>query len=261
VALDEIVPNPRQPRQAMDRQALEELAESIRAHGLIQPLIVAPVEPGDGDTQAHYRIIAGERRWQAARLAGLKCVPVLVKNVTPRELLEMALVENIQRADLNALEEAAAFQQLVQEFGLTQEEVATRVGRSRVAVTNAIRLLRLPDPIKDALREDRITEGHARAILGLTDPDDQLAVLRAIEKRALSVRQTEALVRHLGSLAEQPAEPKRPSPHTKSLEDAFRMALGTKVALARGKKGGRLVVYFYSDEELQNIYERIVGEQ
>jgi ParB family chromosome partitioning protein len=260
VGLDEIVPNPHQPRQGMDARQLEELAASIREHGLIQPLVVAPL-PAEAAGQARYQLIAGERRWQAARLAGLERVPVVVKNVSPRELLELALVENIQRADLNALEEALAYQQLIQEFGLTQEEVATRVGRNRATVANTLRLLRLPDEIKEALREGRISEGHARAILGLDDTADQLAVLRAAEKRALSVRQTEELVRRLASATEPapPADP--PSPHHKALEDAFRSALGTKVSLSKGQKGGRLVVYFYSDEELQSIYERIVGDR
>ena len=261
VALDEIVPNPRQPRQGMDAQELEELAASIREHGLIQPLVVAPLEAGEARDGARYQLIAGERRWQAARLAGLVRVPVVVKNVTPRELLELALVENIQRADLNALEEAAAYQQLVQEFGLTQEQVAARVGRSRAAIANSLRLLRLPEEIKGALRQGRISEGHARAILGLADAEDQLAVLRAVEKRGLSVRQTEELVRRLASATEAPEPPPPPSPQTRALENAFRGALGTKVALMRGERGGRLVIYFYSEEELQGIYERIVGDQ
>ncbi len=260
VALDDIVPNPRQPRQGMNPAELEELAASIREHGLIQPLIVAPL-PAAPDGRPRYQLIAGERRWQAARLAGLARVPVVAKSVTSRELLELALVENIQRADLNALEEAAAYQQLVQEFGLTQEEVAARVGRSRVTIANAIRLLRLPDEVKNALREGRVSEGHARAILGLSDAGDQLAVLRAVEKRALSVRQTEELVRRLASATEPEAPAPRPSPQTRALEDAFRGALGTKVALARGERGrGRLVIYFYSEEELQSIYTKIIGD-
>ena len=182
VALDEIVPNPRQPRQGMDRRELEDLAASIREHGLIQPLVVAPLAGDAAGGRARYQLIAGERRWQAARLAELARVPVVVKNVTSRELLELALVENIQRADLNALEEAAAYQALMQDFGLTQEEVAARVGRNRATVANTLRLLRLPDGVKDALREGRISEGHARAILGLGDAEDQMAVLRAVEK-------------------------------------------------------------------------------
>ena len=260
VALDDIAPNPHQPRRSIDARELEELAASIREHGLLQPLVVAPLSPDAPGAGARYQLIAGERRLQAARMAGLTQVPVVIKDVTSRELLELALVENIQRADLNALEEAAAYQQLVQEFGLTQEEVARRVGRSRTTITNALRLLRLPEEIKEALRSGRISEGHARAILGLEDAADQLAVLRAVEKRALSVRQTEELVRRLASATQAPAEAPQPSPQTRALEDAFRTALGTRVTLSRGERGGRLVVYFYSDEELQSIYERIVGD-
>ena len=263
VALDEIVPNPRQPRQSMDRQELEDLAASIREHGLIQPLVVTALPAPEVDGGTRYQLIAGERRWQAARLAGLTRVPVVIKNATSRELLELALVENIQRADLNALEEAAAYQQLISEFGLTQEDVAARVGRSRAAVANAVRLLRLPDEIKAALRENRISEGHARAILGLADEADQLAVLRAVEKRSLSGRQTEDLVRKLASAPEttEAAPAPAPTPHVRALEDAFRSALGTKVALSKGDRGGRLVIYYYSEEELQSIYERIVGDR
>jgi ParB family transcriptional regulator, chromosome partitioning protein len=261
VALDEIVPNPRQPRQTMDSQELADLAASIKEHGLIQPLVVAPYMPEGPAGPARYQLIAGERRWQAARLAGLSKVPVVVKNATSRELLELALVENIQRADLNALEEALAFQQLTQEFGLTQEEVAARVGRSRVTIANALRLLRLPEEIKDALRQGRISEGHARAILGVSDREDQLAVMRAVEKRALSVRQTEELVRRLASASESSEPTPRLSPQTQALEDAFRGALGTKVALSKSERGGRLVIYFYSEEELQTIYQHIVRDQ
>jgi len=261
VALDDIVPNPRQPRQSMDPQQLQELAASIVEHGLIQPLVVAPLLAEGTAERPRFQLIAGERRWQAARLAGLARVPVVIKSVTSRELLELTLVENIQRADLNPLEEAAAYQQLMQEFGLTQEEVARRVGRSRAAVANAVRLLRLPEEIKDALRQGQISEGHARAILGLDDAGDQLAVLRAVAKRALSVRQTEELVRRLASATETRQPRARPAPQTRALEDAFRSALGTKVALSKGERGGRLVIYFYSDEELQSIYERIVGDQ
>lgn len=263
IALDDIVPNPRQPRQGLDRHGLEELAASIREHGLIQPLVVAPLDEDPGSGKPHYQLVAGERRWQAARLAGLSRVPAVVKSVTPRELLELALVENIQRADLNPLEEASAYHQLIQEFGLTQEQVAARVGRSRAAIANAVRLLRLPEEIKDALRQDRISEGHARAILGLDDAGDQLAVLRAVDKRALSVRQTEELVRHLASATEapEPTPEAQPAPQTRALEDAFRGVLGTKVALSRSDRGGRLVIYFYSEEELQGIYERIVGDR
>jgi ParB family chromosome partitioning protein len=193
-------------------------------------------------------------------MAKLTTVPVIIKEATPQQTLELALVENIQRADLNPLEEAAAFRQLVEEFGLTQEQVAQRVGKSRVAVTNTLRLLRLPDKIKQALVDGDIHEGHARALLALATPEAQVAALKAVKKKALSVRQTEELVRRLMA---QPPPPKarttRP-PETMGLEKEFRDTLGTKVDLHRSPEGrGRLVIHFYSEEELQAIYDMIVG--
>lgn len=263
VPVGDILPNPRQPRGKIALESLSELAASIREHGLLQPLIVTRGRPTD---RAPYQLIAGERRWRAAQLAGLPTVPVLVKEATPQQLLEIALVENIQRADLNALEEAEAYQALIEDFKLSQQEVADRVGRNRVTVTNALRLLRLPDTVKALLSEGELTEGHARALLGL---DDDALIERAAEQvtqRGLNVRQTEELVRRLlaaqqREVEESDAEATPPDPLTRQLEDAFRGALGTKVALTRGRRGGRLVISFYSDEELQTIYERIVGNE
>ncbi len=250
--------NPRQPRQDLDAETVRELADSVLEHGVIQPLIVTE---GSGDGP-RYQLIAGERRWRAAMLAGLESVPVLVKEATPQETLELALVENVQRADLNPLEEANAYHQLVDEFGLTQEQVAERVGRSRVTVTNSLRLLRLPDEVKGALAGNRISEGHARALLGLAGVEQQLAVLRAVEKQGLSVRQTEELVRRLtaGTQAKRPSEALQ-TPESRALEDQFRRSLNTKVNLYRSKRGGRLVIYFFSEEELQALLDRIVGEE
>jgi ParB family chromosome partitioning protein len=249
-----ITPNPMQPRAALEPEALAELAASIREHGLIQPLIVTQQGP------ERYQLIAGERRWQAARMAGLATVPVMVKEATPQQVLELALVENIQRADLNPLEEASAFRQLVDEFGLTQEQVAERVGKSRVAVTNTLRLLRLPAAVQQALADGTIHEGHARAMLALPTSEAQVAALKTVTAKALSVRQTEELVRRL--LAEPPPKrPERPAnPETEALEEEFRETLGTKVNLYRSRKGrGRLVIHFYSEEELQAIYDVIIG--
>lgn len=249
-----ITPNPMQPRTALDAEAMEELAASIKEHGLIQPLIVTQQGP------ERYQLIAGERRWQASRMAGLATVPVIIKEASPQQVLEIALVENIQRADLNPLEEAAAYRQLVEEFGLTQEQVAERVGKSRVAVTNTMRLLRLPAEIRQALADGTIREGHARALLALPTPEAQVVALKTVTSKALSVRQTEELVRRY--LAEPPVEkPKEPvSPETKALEEEFRETLGTKVNLYRNRKGaGRVVIHFYSEEELQTIYDVIVG--
>jgi ParB family transcriptional regulator, chromosome partitioning protein len=259
--VEDIAPNPRQPRHDLEPQALQDLANSIREHGLLQPLIVTETRAGDAQSAPRYQLIAGERRWRAAKLAGLESVPVLVKEATPQETLELALVENIQRADLNALEEANAYQQLVDEFGLTQEQVAQRVGRSRVSVTNSLRLLHLPDEIRAALNAGRITEGHARALLGLDEQHLQVRVLHTIQKQALSVRQTEELVRRLaaGIRAQRPTAHAQ-TPETRALEDRFRQSLGTQVHLFRSQRGGRVVIHFYSEEELQALFERIVGE-
>jgi ParB family chromosome partitioning protein len=254
VSVSAITANPMQPRTALEPEALAELAASIREHGLIQPLIVTQQGP------ERYQLIAGERRWQAAQMAGLATVPVMVKEATPQQVLELALVENIQRADLNPLEEASAFRQLVDEFGLTQEEVAERVGKSRVAVTNTLRLLRLPAEIKQALADGTIHEGHARAILALPTPEAQIAAFKTVKAKALSVRQTEELVRRLLA-GPSPRKPDRPvDPETEALEEEFRETLGTKVDLYRNRRGrGRLVIHFYSEEELQTIYDVIVA--
>jgi ParB family chromosome partitioning protein len=249
-----ITPNPLQPRTVVDPEALKELAASIREHGLIQPLIVTQQGPD------RYQLIAGERRWQAARMAGLAQVPVIVKEATPQQALEIALVENIQRADLNPLEEAVAFRQLVDEFDLTQEQVAERVGKSRVSVTNTLRLLRLPAAVKQALIDGTIREGHARALLALPTKEAQVAALKTLITKALSVRQTEELVRRLVAEPAPPKQVEPVSPEVRALEEDFRETLGTKVSLYRSRKGrGRLVIHFFSEEELQALYDVIVG--
>lgn len=259
IEVNDIEPNPRQPRSRIEPDTLHDLADSIREHGLIQPLVVTR-KPGAGRPgTASYQLIAGERRWQAARMAGLERVPAMIKEATQQEMLELALVENIQRADLNPLEEALAYQHLVDEFGLTQEQVAARVGKHRVSVTNALRLLRLLEPVQRLLAEGSISEGHARALLALDSPEAQLKLAELVQQRGLSVRQTEEMVRRLSAPRE--AAPARPnaSPDTLALEKSFRDALGTKVNLSRGRRGGRLVIYFYSEEELQSIFETIVA--
>ncbi len=260
VPVDAIAPNPRQPRQSQDPDALQELADSIHEHGLIQPLIVTAAPVDEQTAGVQYQLIAGERRWAAARLAGLTAVPAIVKEATPQQMLELALVENIQRADLNPLEEAVAYQQLIEEFGLTQEKVAARVGKSRVTVANAVRLLRLPDEAKAALLEGKITEGHARALLAAEKPETMVQLLRTVIRQGLNVRQTEELVRRLTTPAKATVST-HPSPDTAALENRFREALGTKVSLFRSKKGGRLVIHFYSEEELQAIYDTIVSSE
>jgi len=254
IPLVSISPNPHQPRSRIREQDLLELAASIEEHGIIQPLIVT--ETVDG-----YRLIAGERRWRAARLAGQSSVPVLVKDVAPSQILELALVENLQRSDLNPLEEAMAFHQLVNEFELTQKQIAQRVGKSRAAVSNTLRLLTAPRPVREALLDERISEGHARALLGLETSAAQEAALKTVLRQELNVRQTEQLVRRLlGRQAKQKAS-REPSPETRELESRFREALSAKVSLKRQGKGGRLVVYFYSEEELAALYDQIVGEK
>jgi ParB family chromosome partitioning protein len=256
-------PNPHQPRKEFGAESLAELADSIRVHGIIQPLVVTPA----ADQPGFYWIIAGERRWRAAKLAELETVPVLLREASAQALTELALVENIQRDDLNPLEEAQAYQALLQDFGLTQAEVAERVGKSRSAVANAVRLLSLPDAVQRAVVEGRISAGHARALLALPDYATMLAALEEIERKQLSVRQVEALVKQwLETLPTPPqVEPKSTQDpqlvaHISHLEDRFRSALGTKVNLNRNEDGsGRLVVHFYNDDDLETIYRLIAG--
>jgi ParB family transcriptional regulator, chromosome partitioning protein len=261
IAVNEIRANPHQPRMSKGVEAmqLDELAASIREHGVLQPLIVTrTVGPG-----APYTLIAGERRWRASQLAGLTHVPVLIKEAAPQQMLELALIENIQRSDLSPLEEAAAYQQLMNDFGLTHDQVAERVGKSRVSVTNTVRLLKLPGQIQAALMQGTISEGHARVLLALNSAVDQLVALETVKEKGLNVRQTEELVRRMSEA--EPA-PKRDRGAAKrwagaeQYEAKLRSTLGTKVELQRSRKGGRIVIEFYSDEELSSIYEKIIRE-
>jgi ParB family chromosome partitioning protein len=258
VDVDLIVSNPHQPRVYIDPDSLSELAESIREHGVIQPLLVTRVQ-AEGGGPAVYQLIAGERRLQAARLAGLGRVPVVVKEASSSELLELALVENLQRADLNPLEEAQAFRRLVDEFSLTQEAIAARVGRSRAAVANALRLLSLSDDLKASLARGEISEGHARALLGLPSEAQRRQAWQRVVERGLSVRETEALVRHWPAAVRTRAPRRRPDPEVADLEERLRAALGTRVSLRRGRRGGRLTIHFYSDEEFQALLDRLLG--
>ncbi len=247
VDVEAISPNPRQPRSVMDEAALAELADSIRQHGVLQPIIVT--RSGSG-----YTLVAGERRWRATKLAGLTTIPAVVKDTTPNQLLEVALVENIQRQDLGPLEEAAAYKQLIEELGLTQEEAAHRVAKSRSAVANSLRLLNLLPEAKEALERGLITEGHARTLLSLPTPEEQRKLLKAMLSGRFTVRAAEESARR--------ASAKKPAPDrdTAELEERLREALRTKVELHRGRRGGRLVIHFYSDEELDAIYRAIAGE-
>jgi ParB family transcriptional regulator, chromosome partitioning protein len=250
VDVNTISPNPKQPRTIMDDAALAELADSIRRHGILQPLIVTRSGAG-------YTLVAGERRWRAAKLAGLATVPALVKDTSPQQLLEVALVENIQRQDLGPLEEAAAYKQLIEELGLTQEEAAQRVGKSRSAVANSLRLLNLLPEAKEALERGLITEGHARTLLSLATPEEQRALLEVMLSGGVTVRAAEESARRAS-----PRQKARAAKdvETAELEDRLREALRTKVELHRGRRGGRVVIHFYSDEELEGIYRAITGE-
>ncbi|HEY2387287.1 MAG TPA: ParB/RepB/Spo0J family partition protein [Candidatus Binatia bacterium] len=252
VAVDRIQPNPRQPRTEFDEAALQELAASIRTQGIIQPLLVRPSPANDGD----YELVAGERRLRAARLAGVREVPIVVRELSDRESLELALVENIQRDDLSPLEEAAAYQRLIDDFGHTQEDIATRVGKSRPAIANAIRLLKLPESIRRELSRGRLTAGHARVLLSLDSADAQLRAARQILARQLSVRDTERLAssRNKKSAA---ANASGRDPHRAALERELAASLGTRVRIVPGRRGGRIEIEYYSNEELQGLAERL----
>jgi len=262
LALATIQPNPQQPRTQFDEHALQELAASIRTHGIIQPLIVTgnPHQPGS------YWLVAGERRWRAAHLAELPAVPALVREASRQELIELALIENVQRADLNPLEEAVAYQSLLNEFRLTHAEIATRVGKSRSAISNTLRLLELPLAIQEALTSNQISAGHARALLALVDQTTMQTAVAEIIAQELSVRQTEALVKRLltpkpvADVTETPAQTAAPA-QLAYLENRFRAALGTRVQLNRNPNGsGRLVVHFYDDDDLEQLYKLIARD-
>ena len=248
--------NPRQPRARLEPTQLEELANSIREHGVIQPLIVAQTAyPGQ------YTLIAGERRLEASRLAGLAYVPAFVREATEQQLLEVALVENIQRSDLGPLETALAYKHLADDFGLSHEAIAAKVGKKRVTVTNTMRLLRLPQLLLEALSAGETTEGHARALLPLSTAEAQLAAFSTVVRKGLSVRQTEELVSEMQGEKPRRAAKRPKSAEAEALATRLRERLGTKVTLRRGRGGdGTIVLHFYSDEELNSIAEAILGE-
>lgn len=252
VPVNDISPNPRQPRVRFDPAELAELAASIREHGIIQPLIVM-----QGQQPGQFTLIAGERRLLAARQAALETVPVIVREATQQELVELALIENVQRADLSPLEAAEAYRQLVEDFGLSHEAVSARVGKSRVSVTNTLRLLKLPAVVQEAIADERISEGHARALLALSTPQSQAAALHSILRHDLNVRQTEELVRKLSG--DRPPRPPRIGlpPELAAIEDRLRHRLGTKVSINPSRKGGTVVIHYYSDEDLDALVERI----
>ncbi|HEY7846657.1 MAG TPA: ParB/RepB/Spo0J family partition protein [Candidatus Limnocylindria bacterium] len=247
IPIERIGRNPHQPRAAFDEEGLAELATSIAEHGVIQPIVVRGTANGD------YELVAGERRLRAALMAGLTEIPAVVRDSTSTEQLELALVENVQRADLNPIEEASAYRELLDEFGMTHEAVARRVGKSRVAISNSLRLLDLAAETRAAIVDGRISEGHGRALAALTIPELQRAVLQVVLERHLSVRQTEELVRRKrenGTVR----RPRALSEDLADLEAQLRGVLATKVGIVRTRKGGRVVIDFYSDEELDRIY-------
>jgi ParB family chromosome partitioning protein len=256
VDIDLLSPNERQPRLQMDDAKLEELAQSIRANGIIQPILVRR-------TGSTYRIIAGERRWRAAQRAGLHKVPIVIREVqdgSEKELLELALIENIQRENLNPIDEAAAYQHLSEDFGLTQDQIAAAVGKDRSSIANLVRLLRLPEEVRANLASGALTMGHARALLALPDAPAQRHVAREVISRALSVRETESLVRRLAAPTARRTrenEPPRNDVHTRAAEDRLRFALGTKVRILRRGDGGTLEIDFSSEAELNRLYEYI----
>jgi ParB family chromosome partitioning protein len=255
IAVDRIRPNPYQPRQQFDPAELETLTASIREHGVLQPVLVT--EALDG-----YELVAGERRLRAARAAGLERIPAIVRQLDDRSRLEIALVENLQREDLDPIEAAQGFRRLIDEFGFTHEQIASRVGRARSTVANTLRLLDVSPAIQAAVADRRLTEGHARALGGLS-VDHQDHVLGTVIDQDLSVRQTEELVRRLREPKAATATTGRANggsdPDLERVEEDLRRALGTKVSLARSRKGGRIVIEYYSDEELGRLYERLTG--
>lgn len=248
-------PNQSQPRMRFDQEQMEELAESIKQHGILQPLLV---QKKDG----FYEIIAGERRWRAAKLAGLKEVPVVIRQYTPQESVEIALIENLQREDLNPIEEAKAYQRLIQEFGLKQEEIAEKVSKNRTTITNAMRLLKLDEGIQNMVIENVISSGHGRALLGLEDPAMQLKAAKMIVEDKLSVRETERLVKRLLREAEEKDKPKKEEKNInfiyQNLEERMKTIMGTKVTIHnKDKNKGRIEIEYYSEAELERIVEMI----
>ena len=252
VKITKVEPNREQPRKNFDEDALQELADSIKQFGLLQPILVQ-------DRKTYYEIIAGERRWRAAKLAGLKEVPVIIKNFTPQEIVEISLIENIQREDLNPIEEALAYKRLLTEFNLTQDEVAERVSKSRTTVTNSMRLLKLDERVQQMIIDDMITTGHARALIGIEDKNAQYELAQKIFDEKLNVREVEKLVKNIQS-PKPKKEPQKPNPSLelvyREIEERLKQSLGTKVSIQSKENGaGKMEIEFFSHEELERITE------
>jgi len=252
LSLDAIHPNPQQPRKAFDDRALHDLSESIKRSGLLQPIVVRKAGPG-------YELLVGERRWRAARMAGLNHVPAVVREASDAETLELALVENLLREDLNPMEEAEAYQRLLTEFAWTQEELASRVGKDRSSVANCLRLQRLPEAIQADLRAGRLTMGHARALLSLASPAEQLRLRDEILAHSWSVRATEEGVQRKRRLG--PKRVARRSAEMTAVEDALREALSTRVRLVGSERAGRIEIVYSSPEELERLHEFLTGRR
>ena len=248
--IDCLAPNPDQPRTDVDAANLDGLAQSIRANGVIQPLVVRKAN-------GRYEIVVGERRWRAAQRAGLLRVPVIVRDVPSDQLLPLALIENLQREDLNPIEEAVAYRRLVQEHRLSHDAIGAAVGKDRSTVANALRLLKLPEEIKAELAAGALSVGHARALLGVTDEAVQRRAARDVRARGLSVRETEALVRKLTGQSVRRSAPHEPDVHVRAAEERLRFALGTRVRIVWRGKAGRIEIDFGSEDELQRIYEQL----
>ena len=250
LSIYDISPNIDQPRKNFDGEAIDSLAKSIKEHGIIQPIVVRKKE-------FYYEIIAGERRWRAAKEAGLTKVPVIVRNTSDRRVAELALVENIQREDLNAIEEALSFKSLMDEYGLKQEEIAQIIGKSRSYVANITRLLKLDEKVQDLITENKLTSGHGRTILGLNKDNQQIVLAEQIIEKKLSVRETESLVKKFNENTQENPKEKKTDYVTKEIEETLRESLGTKVQIKSGKKKGRIEIEYYSEEELERIINLI----
>lgn len=246
--INEVEPNKKQPRKFFNEEALQELSESIKQHGIVQPLVVAKKDD-------YYEIIAGERRWRAAKLAGLKEVPVVIKDYSPQEIMEVALIENIQREDLNPVEEARAYENLIKEYNLKQEELAQRVSKSRSAITNSLRLLNLSDEVLDMLMEETISSGHARALLALKDKDQQLQVAEKIISDKLSVREIEKIVKTINNPAKKTQKKELKNDFVyRDIEEQLKQTIGTKVRINRKSEDkGKIEIEYYSQDELEKI--------
>ena len=252
IDIDLLTPNPRQPRVQIDEQRLEELAQSIRSNGVLQPILVRHV-------QGRYEIVAGERRWRAAQRAGLLKVPITVREVADDKLLEVAPVENVQRENLNAIEEAQAYRRLADELQWSQETIAAAVGKDRATIANYIRLLRLPAEVRNEVAAGAIAMGHPRALLALSDDAAQRRIGREIVSRGLSVRETEALVRRESTPPAPPPPAPKPDPNTRAAEDQLKRALGTRTRIVRKGQGGRIEIDFANEDELHRLFEHLTG--